>query len=557
MDIKIWFVLLGIGTLTALVLILIYQNRRRTRKLHLELRALWGKPKDEYFDFEYITRFAKISSNDAFHRLSNQTINDIDFYKLFCFIDRTTSRIGQQYLYKKVSEPTDKIQDLLVLDHRAKLFTEDTALRERIQLNFTRLSNSDAYTIANLLKEDLVAKPKWFRYLWMSTGSVLVLGAFSTKFPILFVALFVPVILNIFLHYWNKNNLFQFVKSFPQLNVLIEVSSKVIHSEAIFSTKEVETSILSFKAFQRKVKLLYLGQDGTMRGELENFGLYFLELAKAILLVELYTTHSLAKELTNRKKDILTLFNFVGNLDASLSVASLRAGSLSTCQPTFTTAMKSLSIRGLRHPLIKNCVANDLNLDNRSILITGSNMSGKTTFLRTVAISSILAQTIYTCFADSYSAPFLKQFSSIRIDDDLLAGKSYYFEEVNVIGSLVSESKADQQNLFVLDEVFRGTNTVERIAAGKAILSYLNHGMNLVIVSTHDIELADMLMQEYELYHFSESVEGKELRFDHTLKDGPLKTRNAITILEIADYPNEIVMEARMLSSKNGTNSVR
>ncbi len=550
MDNKIWFVLFGIGALLVLVLILIYQNRNRNRALRKKIDEQWGKPKGEYFDFEYISRFANNYSNEAFHRLSNQTINDIDFYKLFSFIDRTTSRVGQQYLYKKVSEPTDKIEDLIAMDQRAKLFTEGVALRQRIQLNLSRLSRVDAYTITNLLKEDLIVKPWWFRYLWISTASVFVFAALYQRFPILFVVLFIPVILNIFLHYWNKNNLFQFVKSFPQLNVLIEVSRKITQSEGVFANKEVEKSILSFKAFQRKVKLLYLGQDGTIKGELENFGLYFFELIKAILLVELYTTHSLAEELKNRKKDILTLFNFVGHLDASISIASLRSGSLATCRPTYTTAKKCLSIKGLRHPLIDNCVANDLNLEEKSILITGSNMSGKTTFLRTLAINSILAQTIYTCFADHYSAPFLKQFSSIRIDDDLSEGKSYYFEEVNVMGSLIREAKCDQQNLFVLDEVFRGTNTVERIAASKAILSYLNQGKNMVIVATHDIELAHMLKEEYDLYHFSEKIDGTDLNFDHTLKLGSLKTRNAITILEISNYPTEIVEEAKRLTAE-------
>ncbi len=164
------------------------------------------------------------------------------------------------------------------------------------------------------------------------------------------------------------------------------------------------------------------------------------------------------------------------------------------------------------------------------------NMSGKTTFLRTIIINSILAQTIYTCFAEAYSSPILKQFSSIRIDDSLFEGKSY-LEEVNIMGSLIGEIKDNQQNLFILDEVFKGTNTVERIAAAKAILSYLNSGENIVIVSTHDIELADMLAREYDLYHFTETIEAGQLHFDFALKAGPLKTRNAIKILELSNYP--------------------
>lgn len=165
----------------------------------------------------------------------------------------------------------------------------------------------------------------------------------------------------------------------------------------------------------------------------------------------------------------------------------------------------------------------------------------------------MLAQTIYTCFAGEYKSPILKQFSSIRIDDNLFEGKSYYFQEVNTMASLIAEVNLPHQNLFVLDEVFKGTNTVERIAAAKAILSYLNRSNNIVVVSTHDIELADMLAGEYDLYHFTETVVDDQLHFDHSIKRGQLKTRNAIRILELSHYPAEIVNEARQISATLST----
>jgi DNA mismatch repair ATPase MutS len=141
----------------------------------------------------------------------------------------------------------------------------------------------------------------------------------------------------------------------------------------------------------------------------------------------------------------------------------------------------------------------------------------------------------------------VRQFSSVRIDDNLFEGTSYYFEEVKLMASLVAEVGV-QQNLFVLDEVFKGTNTIERIAAAKAILSFLNRANNIVVVSTHDIELAEMLKSEYDLYHFTEIVENNELLFDHKLKPGPLRTRNAIKILELCNYPIEITSEAREIT---------
>jgi DNA mismatch repair ATPase MutS len=126
--------------------------------------------------------------------------------------------------------------------------------------------------------------------------------------------------------------------------------------------------------------------------------------------------------------------------------------------------------------------------------------------------------------------------------------KSYYFEEVLTIKEMINKSQNKVSNLFLLDEIFKGTNTIERISAGKAVLSFLNTGSNIVFVSTHDIELAEMLNDTYELYHFSEQVNNKTVDFDFKLKNGKLKNRNAIRILEINDYPKEVITEAIEIS---------
>jgi DNA mismatch repair ATPase MutS len=294
--------------------------------------------------------------------------------------------------------------------------------------------------------------------------------------------------------------------------------------------------------------LLGRSADGTIKDELSQVGTYFVELLKAFFLVEVMVLFDLTRELESKRDSIAALFDFVGETDTAISVASLRAGQQKTCVPEFTPPMKEAKFRKVYHPLINNCVKNDLHINGKSVLITGSNMSGKTTFLRTVVINSILAQTICTCFADEFQSPILRQFSSLRLDDNLFQGKSYYYEEVNTMGTFVKEVHSAYQNLFILDEVFKGTNTIERIAAAKAALSYLNKGANIILVSTHDFELPGMLHQEYDQYHFSENIENDRLHFDHSIKPGPLLAGNAIRILEISDYPSEIVAEAKALS---------
>jgi len=540
------YFILGLIGFILVILVIHHVNKGKTKKKIDEIRTVWGNPKKESFDFDRISKYADTVKNSKFHRLTDQTIEDIDFNGLFEFIDRTTSKVGQQFLYKKLLEPTNNTTD--PSESLIKLFSNDKQLREEIQLELIKLNNNGTYYIPSLLKDKLLEKPKWFNFLILDIIIVASLVVLSFKFPVLIIALIVPVTLNMLLHYWNKNNTFQFLRSFPQLNNLINVSKVLIKKGDQFHDKSIEDGITNLKTFQQKVALINFDNGTGIQSEISQLGTYLTELIRAFFLIEVFAIFSITRELEDKKASIQLLFDYIGIIDSSISVVSLREGKINTCIPTFTSCSKEFHAKGIFHPLIQDCVKNDLLINGKSILITGSNMSGKSTFLRTMAINSILAQTIYTCFADKFTSPSLKQFSSIRIDDNLFDGKSYYFEEVNIMGSLLSQVESPNQNLFILDEVFKGTNTIERIASAKAILSYLNRKENIVVVSTHDIELADMLDNEYDLYHFTETVEKNELHFDHSIKAGQLRTRNAIKILELSNYPVDVITEARKIT---------
>lgn len=534
-----------LGSIFIILIFLVIQNQKK-RKAKDEIQKIrmdWGHPKAKnQFQFVKISRYADVTK-EKFHRLTEQTIEDIDFNRLFTFIDRTTSKVGQQFLYKKLIEPSN--EKVNQEEELINVFINDKALREDTQLELLTLSDDDAYHIVSLFQDTFLEKPKWLNFLIIDLLAIIAIVILSFIYPILLLALLVPFIMNMLLHLWNKNNTFHYAWSIPQLNVLVDVSDKLVQKGGLLYNKSVEESIKSMRSFQRSARLIRFNEDGIQSA----IGQYLFDLIKAFFLIEVFVLFKVVRELKDRQSSIKTLFNYVGNIDASISIASLRAGKLKTCKPTFSSSKKEIILKDIYHPQIKNCVKNSLTITGRSILITGSNMSGKSTFLRTLVINSILAQTIYTCFADEYITPILKQFSSIRIDDNLFEGKSYYYQEVNTIASLIAEVEQSTQNLFILDEVFKGTNTIERIAAAKSILSYLNRNDNIVIVSTHDIELAEMLENEYDLYHFTETIENDELHFDHKIKLGQLKTRNAIKLLELANYPTAITSEAKQIST--------
>lgn len=544
----LYLVILAIGaTLVGAILVRI-QTQKKIKKIKEELKRQWGKPKADDFDFDRIKKYADVSSENSFHQLTEQTCEDIDFQKLFAFVDRTTSKVGQQFLYKRMTQPGSSLTN--PLNHLIDLFRTQEKLRDAIQFKLLSLSSSDAYYISSLLNKNLLSRPKWLWLLSISLIAIIGLVILSFKYPICIVLLLAPLTLNMLVHYWNKGNTYQFIRSFPQLNALIEACDYLSQSHNELSNESVKKSIAELQSFKRKSVLIALSNKSGIEGELSQFGNYFLELIKSFLLIEVVGLFWIVKELESKKPLIEDLMVYVGEVDMSISILSLSAGDLKTCEPNLTAKAKTISIKGAYHPLIEHCVSNDIHIDGKSVLITGSNMSGKSTFLRTFLINSILAQSIYTCFADEFITPPLRQFSSLRIDDNLFQGKSYYFQEVSTIATFLEASETLHQNLFVLDEVFKGTNTIERIASAKAILSYLNKGDNIVLVSTHDIELAELLDKEYELYHFAESLDNNELNFDHLLKPGPLTTRNAIKLLELANYPSEVIQEARKVSGQ-------
>ena len=181
----------------------------------------------------------------------------------------------------------------------------------------------------------------------------------------------------------------------------------------------------------------------------------------------------------------------------------------------------------------------------RGILVTGSNASGKSTFLKTVAIQALLAQTIHTCPARTFRGNFVKVMTSMALRDDLEGGESYYIVEIKSLQRILQECEKQEPVLCIVDEVLRGTNTIERIAASSRILRSLAAPNVLPLAATHDIELTYLLEDIYENYHFTEEVREDEIYFSYKLLKGRSTSRNAIRLLALIGYGEELVENAR------------
>ena len=145
--------------------------------------------------------------------------------------------------------------------------------------------------------------------------------------------------------------------------------------------------------------------------------------------------------------------------------------------------------------------------------------------------------------------PMVEVKTSIKRQDDLEGNKSYYYKEIEAVLEFITLSKTEGKYIFLIDEIFRGTNTNERLSSATAVLSYLCM-KNITMVTTHDMEFEEFLNQKFEMYHLMEQVENGVHFFDFLIKQGPCASRNAIKLLEIKGYPKNIVQEALELSKK-------
>lgn len=211
-----------------------------------------------------------------------------------------------------------------------------------------------------------------------------------------------------------------------------------------------------------------------------------------------------------------------------------------------------LCARELGHPLLReeSKIVNDFALRKIGdiVIITGSNMAGKSTFLRTLGVNLCLAYTGAPVDASSFETALFKIFTCIKISDFVTEGYSYFYAEVRRLRALLDELERSGEKLpvfFLIDEIFRGTNNRERRIGSQSYIEAISGKNCLGLLSTHDLELVKLadLLSQVENYHFKEEVINGQMTFDYILRHGPCPTTNALKIMQMEGLPIRAVSE--------------
>lgn len=473
---------------------------------------------------------------------------DIDLDEAFFAVDYTSTIIGKQYLYDRIKRPLDSYEALADLE--AQILQHGKA--GKFQMYFDEqgkgLSRQDSADLPYLIfGNDLKTLwyYKWVPYIQAAMLAATILSLIFHWGLLVLIALFG---INLYLHFHNKMLLDSYRRSLMTVMTLYDFCGalEMRDDNNMMFDEQVSDAFNGLRILRKRLSVKQSLQLFTS-SELYMLPWLIYELLKAFTLVEVRASAFIAKEVNLKRGLIHTLYKAVGKTDFLFSIIKLRASGV-CCIPMFAAEMKAAEIIGLYHPLIENCVKNDFRPGSNAVLITGSNAAGKSTFLRSLALSNILASSIHTCFASVFKLPLLTTMAAMQHTDDLGEGLSHYLSEVKDMAEIFKISEHSNCILF-FDEPFSGTNSRERVAIAASVLRFLGgQSRHLTLVASHDFELLELLSDSFKMYYFNEQVQPNgKLIFDYRLKEGRKVTRNALELIKIEGFPSSVVEMANQI----------
>ena len=230
-----------------------------------------------------------------------------------------------------------------------------------------------------------------------------------------------------------------------------------------------------------------------------------------------------------QKEDALILkkgISDIEDLEVYISLANMGIVNDNVCMPDVIDDV-NISFKNIRHPLLnsKISVGNDFNSSNGVNIITGSNMGGKTTFIRTIGINLVLMNAGSFVCADSFSSCYFKIFTSISVSDDIDKGISTFYAELLRINEAIKYKGGAR--IILVDEIFKGTNYNDRIYGAISVINKLCDDRTILFVTTHDFELCDIDNSNVNNYYVKEYYEDDIIKFDYKIRKGKCNSTNA------------------------------
>lgn len=471
-------------------------------------------------------------------------INDLDIFgknSLFQWINNTKTLYGRE-----------KLKDLLMI---RKLPSKNQIIKRQESLKELGNKIDFRQTLTSVLKTNKNKNYETFISSWVKEekkGISLFLNFISIAMPIVNIVIIILVILNIVT--W-RSIIFSLAISFCLLK-LIDNNVK----EGLIIFEDLKYKIKSY------VKAIKIIQDEDFEGEELNILKSKLKNNESLASDNLLELEKVTSWLYDRHNAFYIIFNclflwdyqiikklekwrlknkdsfdeymeVLGEFEAMSCLSSLVFNNPSWKIPSISDDV--LSGIEVIHPLLgSEAISNSfyMNKEKRVLLITGSNMSGKSTFLRTIGFNIVLSYLGVSVPSNKFVTPIFKLYTCMRTGDNLEENISSFYSEILRVKSIVDASKKNEKIFFLLDEIFKGTNSVDRHEGARVLINQLLKTDSMGIVSTHDLELCQMANNNKKIvnYHFKEYYKENKIMFDYKIRDGVSTTRNAKYLMKMA-----------------------
>ena len=560
-----YLVFAGAMLLFVLVFMLMgYWESRKARRIFIrKLYDQYGDAIDrEYKPDElesHISMYYK--KHEEANQIDDITWNDLNMDEIYRKMNYSHSSAGDEYLYYRLRTPVQSKEELKTFEEHVKYFMEHEDDRVKLQVQFAELGRMSKYSLYEYIDFlDTLGERNSLKYYMAILLFFISIGLLFFSVPVGVCALLAVLCFNMTNYYKEQKEIGPYITSFCYISRLMDAAQKLGKHSVSEINKEQERLLACYKSlvgFKRNSFIVTSSPGGhSGMSASSNILESIFDYLRMIFYLDLIKFNQMLRVVRAHIKEIDEMVTVIGMIEMSIVIGEYRAGLKGEyCIPEFIserdTSESYIKIEQLYHPLLNDPIKNDIEVC-RGVLLTGSNASGKSTFLRATALNAIFAQTIHTCMAQSYKGVMFRVYSSMSLKDDLESGDSYYMAEVKSIRRIlnkVKEAKNDGKHvLCFVDEVLRGTNTIERIAASTQILKALAKDNVICFAATHDLELTKLLENVYDNYHFEEEMEKDDIFFPYKLQSGPAVSRNAIALLKVLGYERELINDAETMA---------
>lgn len=476
------------------------------------------------------------------------TWDDLEMDSIFLKINHTNSFVGEQYLYHKL-HILDKGRDREAADKmesRLEYLDKNPKARLDIEAHLNGIGKNDgSYQLIDFIQNTelwKIGNTAVYHILQVLLIAAIVCAVVFHSIIAIVVAVAVALV-NLTTYIILKQKYDMYLNSLADFKNIYDFSKWIsAHHKynGLYESEKVKKVLGRLTVMSGVLLGMNNRRQSSLSGDI--IGMLF-DYVWGSFLIDVSVFNYVMKTISKRIDDVSLLIDYVGEIDCEIAILSYRKylkNKSGWCRPEIND--KGIEVVGLVHPLLNKPVGNSIHLYDRAV-ITGANASGKSTFMKSLAINCILAQSINTCTAEAVSIKPINVFTCMSLRDDILSGESYYFREAKYLKRMLDVIDEEDDILIVIDEILKGTNTKERVAASKAIMKYISDRKCLAMLATHDNELTET--DKYRKYYFTSTVEDNDIHFDYVLHEGICHENNAITLLDFLGYPAEIVKEAR------------